>query len=89
MNNAQAKAESLFAKCFLKAELEFLHHQPRFIEVTHKIESIVAALDAVEFGGLLIRQTWKRPDYPASSLGVEMVLASESGNSNAQAALVR
>ena len=47
MNDIQAKAEKLFANCFAAEELEFLHHHPRFIEATHKIESIVGAFDAV------------------------------------------
>ena len=63
MNDVQAKAEKLFANCFTNEELKFLHHHARFIEVTHEIESIVAAFDAVEFGQLLIRRTWKRPNY--------------------------
>lgn len=63
MNAIQAKAERLFANCFTDEELKFLYHHPRFIEVTHEIESIVAAFDAVEFGQLLIRRTWKRPNY--------------------------
>ena len=65
---AQQQAQKLFARCFTKEEFEFLQRQPKFMQAAGQLETIEDALNAVELGQQLVRQSWKRVSYPLLSV---------------------
>lgn len=62
----QERAEKLFATCFTKEELEFLKHQPAFIDLSRKILTLDDAFEAVETGERLIHDTWNAESHKDS-----------------------
>jgi hypothetical protein len=60
MNDPQSLANRLFTKCFSKDELEYLQRQPQFIEAARKFITAEDALNAVDVGTRLIRESWRK-----------------------------
>ena len=58
MKDAQLQAERLFARCFAKEELDFLHVHPEFIQATRKVECLKDAVEAIDVGDRIIRRSF-------------------------------